>query len=83
MDANARYELNCIKKELDSIISELESIRNGVKKDFAGIGNEQCAVCIDRVLNKYYYVSRCLRNLDTTTVTEEFAEAHGGGGGCF
>ena len=83
MDANARYELNCIKNELDSIISELESIENGVKKDFVGIGNEQCAACIDRVLNKYYYVRRCLRNLDTTTVTEEFARAHGGGGGSF
>ncbi len=83
MDANARYELNCIKKELDSIISELESIRNGVKKDFVGIGNEQCVASINNVLSKYYYVQKCLRNLDTTTVTEEFAEAHGGGGGRF
>ena len=39
-------------------------------------------MCIrDRVLNQYYYVRRKLNNLDTSTVTESYAQAHGGGGG--
>lgn len=81
MDAGARNELNSIKRELNSIISELESISNGIRKDFTGIGNEKCADCIDRVLNQYYYVRRKLNNLDTSTVTESYAQANGGGGG--
>ena len=76
MDAGARYELSEIKRELNSIISELESISSGVKADFTGIGNEQCASCIDRVVNQYRYVKRKLDNMDTNTVTESFAQAH-------
>ena len=81
MNAKARSELDSIKKELNSIISELESISSGVRNDFVGIGNDKCADCIDRVLNQYYYVRRKLNSLDTSTVTESFARAHGGGGG--
>lgn len=83
MDQSARNELNSIKWELRSIIKELESISDGVRKDFSGIGNEQCANCIDRVVNQYYVVQRKLNNLDTNTVTESFAQTHGGGGGSF
>lgn len=78
MDANARSELASIKSELNSIIRELEAISKGVRNDFVGIGNNTCADCIDRVLNQYYAVQRKLNNLDTTTVTESFAKAHGG-----
>jgi len=81
MDAKARSELASIKTELDSIIRELESISGGVRRDFVGIGNDKCADCIDRVLSQYYYVRRKLNNLDTSTVTETYARAHGGGGG--
>lgn len=80
MDANGRNELASIKRELNSIINELESISYGVRNDFSGIGNDKCADCIDRVLNQYYYVRRKLNNLDTTTVTESYAQAHNGGG---
>ena len=76
MTASARYELASIKSELNSIISELESISRGVRNDFVGIGNEQCANCIDRVTSQYYTVRRKLNNLDTTTVTESYARAH-------
>ena len=79
MDASARNELNSIKRELNSIIKELESISSGVRNDFTGIGNDKCADCIDRVLNQYYYVSKKLNNLDTSTVTESYAKTHGGG----
>jgi len=81
MDASARNELNSIKRELNSIISELESISQGVRNDFTGIGNAQCADCIDSVLGNYYTVQRKLNNLDTTTITDSFAKAHGIGGG--
>lgn len=80
MDANARNELNAIKRELNSIIAELESISGGIRNDFIGIGNDKCADCIDRVLNNYYTVRKKLNNMDTSTVTESYAQAHGGGG---
>ena len=81
MDASAKNELNSIKAELNSIIRELEDISRGVRRDFAGIGNDRCADCIDRVLNQYYQVRRKLNNLDTSTVKSGFANAQGGGGG--
>lgn len=81
MDASARNELASIKRELSSIISELESISRGVRGDFTGIGNDTCADCIDKVIDQYNYVKRKLNNLDTSTVTDSFAKAHGGGGG--
>lgn len=80
MDSNGRNELESIKRELNSIIKELESISYGVQNDFTGIGNDKCAECINSVLNQYYFVRRKLNNLDTTTVTESYAQAHNGGG---
>lgn len=77
MNASARAELASIKRELNSIISELDSISSGVRRDFVGIGNDQCANCIDRVANQYRYVKRKLDNMDTSTVTESYARAHG------
>lgn len=79
MDANAQAELDGIKNELNAIIRELESISGGVRRDFVGIGNEQCAICIDRVTEQYRIVKSKLDHLDTVKVTESFAEAHGGG----
>ena len=79
MDASARNELASIKRELNSVISELEEISAGVRNDFFGIGNERCADCINRVLNQYYVVRRKLNNLDTSTVTDSYAQSHGGG----
>ena len=83
MDASARNELASIKGELNSIIRELESISSGVRNDFTGIGNDKCADCINKVLNQYYYVRKKLNNLDTSTVTESYAQTHGDGGGSF
>lgn len=81
MDSGARSELDSIIRELGSIISELEDISCGVRYDFKNIGSEKCANCIDNVVSNYYTVRRKLNNIDTTTVTESFAQAHGGGGG--
>ena len=80
MDKSAQNELASIKRELNAIIRELESISSGVRRDFAGIGNDKCANCIDNVLKQYYYVQKKLNNLDTSKVTESYAQLHGGGG---
>ena len=80
MDAKAKAELESIKIELDSIIRELEDISWGVRKDFKGIGNEQCANCIDRVISKYREAQKRLNKLDTKTIQEGFGGASSGGG---
>ena len=79
MDSGARYELDSIKRELNSIISELEDISRGVRNDFTNIGSDKCADTIDKVVSNYYTVKRKLDNIDTETVTESYAEAHSGG----
>lgn len=87
MDAQGRRELEDIKRELRSIIQELGEISQGVRRDFEGIGNEQCSACIDKVTQNYETVLRRLNNIDTNTVTDSFARAHGfngsGGGHSF
>ena len=81
MNEISRLELEYIKKELRSIISELDSISDGIRKDFTGIGNVQCANCIDRVANQYRAVKRKLDNLDTSAVTDSYTASHYTGGG--
>lgn len=83
MDSGARSELNSIIRELNSIITEMEDISRGVRYDFKNIGSEKCADCIDKVLSNYYTVRRKLNNMDNSTVTESYAQAHGGGGSSF
>lgn len=83
MDSGARNELNSIIRELNSIIAELEDISRGVRSDFKNIGSEKCSASIDKVLSNYYIVRRKLNNLDTATITESFAQAHGGSSGTF
>ncbi len=63
MKASARSELNSIISELGSIIKEMEAISSGVKNDFAGIGNENCASAIDKVTDKYYTVRSTLQKI--------------------
>ena len=74
MNAAAKAELNSIKRELTSIISELESISYAVRHEFVGIGSEKCSDCIDSVINRYEYVKRQLDNMDTSKVREGFAQ---------
>ena len=73
MDANSEYELYLIKRELQSIINELD--------DFDNIGEDQAAACVSRVADKYRIAKRKLDNIDTKRVTDEYAAAHGSGGG--
>lgn len=78
MNAQTQSELYSIKKEMSSIIRELESISYGIGKDFIGIGSDKCAGTLNSVINNYYRVQQKLNNIDTSTVTESFAHAHGG-----
>lgn len=66
-------ELNAIKRELQQIINELDSISNGVRNDFSNVGNQTCANRIKEVANNYRSVLRKLNSMDTNTVTAEFA----------
>lgn len=78
MTQSALNELYDIKKELSSIIGELESISYGVRYDFTGIGSNLCANKIDNAIRQYRIVARLLNNIDTSKVAQQFS---GGGGG--
>lgn len=81
MDAGAQNELYQIKRELQSIITELDNIAAGIRRDFTGIGNEQCASCVSRVSAQYRTVKSKLDHMDLSKVTEAYAQAHSSGGG--
>lgn len=81
MCANAKNEISAIRGELSSIIRELEGISRGIRTEFSGIGNEQCANCIDRVIDKYYYVEKKLNNVNTNNLADWYADSHTQGGG--
>ena len=77
MKINSYSELVSVRHELDSIISELESISMGIRKDFKGIGNEKCAASVDTALSYYYSVRRMLNNAEIIPSNGAF----GGGSG--
>lgn len=72
MDANAQYELYLIKKELQDIINELNSIGDGVRWGFSGIGNDRCASSIYSIRNHYQDVKRQLEKMDLNALSDEF-----------
>lgn len=73
MDAASKYELQLVKKELQSIIDELYAISSGVAGDFEGIGNTRCASSVTRSAKHYEDLKRKLGNMNLSEVTEEFA----------
>ena len=77
MRGSAQGRLNSIRTELSSVIGELDSIAAGISGDFTAVGNDRCAQSINSVISKYQYVLRLLNNVDTSTVTDEWAAAHG------
>ena len=74
MSSSARNELDSIKTELNKIISELERISGGVRKDFIGVGNDKCSDCINSVIRQYYVVKNKLNSVDVS-ILEKLAEA--------
>lgn len=80
MNSTTKSELESIKRELQSIIYELEDISSGVRSNFKGIGTEHCADCIDVVIGQYYYVQRKLNNIDLKKIDNSFKNSGGGRG---
>ena len=52
------------KREMRSIIREMQDIEGGVRRDFSNIGQNLFADSIDKIISKYEYVSRELNKVD-------------------
>ena len=78
MDSSARSQLNSIKSDLRSVINQLENIADSLRDtgNYQNIGADICANKLDEAATKYRNVLNKLNNLDTTTVTKPYAEAH-------
>ena len=55
--------LDACKKEMNSIVVELQNIEWGVRRDFLNIGQDLCGDCIGKIAGKYEYVSRELNKV--------------------
>lgn len=66
MDSWARREISSIISELNSITNKLDEIARGLKtkSDFQNIGSERCAQCLESVSNQYKTVKRQLGNIN-------------------
>lgn len=64
--------LDSIKRELQNIINELDSIAAGVKRDFSGIGNDKCSQSITAAANKLRSAKNSINNINTSRIAEEF-----------
>ena len=73
---SGKAQLQQIVYELDGIIRNLDDIANGVRTDFEGVGNIQCANTIEEVASHYRRVKRKLAAVDMSS-----ADGYGGGGG--
>lgn len=75
MDSNSEYELYLIKRELQNIIDELDTIANGIRYDFKGIGNEKCAAALKNARDYYTDIKIKLEKMDLSSLTDEFIAA--------
>lgn len=66
--------LNSCRRELRSIIAELESIERGIRRDFTGIGEDKCANCVGRVVSHYNSVLYMLNTVDTNLLADWFVK---------
>lgn len=80
---NGSGDLESIRAELRSIINELDSISNGVRANFKGIGNEKCANRLDQVIEQYRKALTKLNNVNTSKIDTDWLAAHTDGGGGF
>ena len=63
-DAKGRNELNSIKRELQSIINELDNIADGIRRNFTNIGEDKAASCVSKVADQYRTAKRKLDNIE-------------------
>lgn len=68
-------ELNEYKRELSSIIKELENVEYHVRHDFKNVGNVQCADSIQSVINKYKSALSTLNSIEPTLLDRLLEEA--------
>lgn len=62
--------LSSCRAELQSIINELNSIEDGIRTDFSGIGQNMCADCIGSATAKFQKVLNDLYNVDYNRLAE-------------
>lgn len=62
--------LNYCKQELRAIIRELNSIEEGIRSSFSGIGQDRCADCLEVVIRKYQSVLTSLERVDTNRIAD-------------
>lgn len=58
------------RQELNQIIAELESIEYGLRVNFKGIGNDLCADCVSKVIDKYRGVKKRLDRVDQNRLAD-------------
>lgn len=62
--------LQSCRNELAGILRELRSIEEGVRTSASGIGQDNCAASIGKIIGKYEYVQRKLNNVDQNLVAD-------------
>ena len=58
------------KAEMRNIISELQDIEWGVRRDFINIGQDLCGNKINKVVQKYEGVSNALSRVSSRDITQ-------------
>ncbi len=66
MTKKGSAQLREYRRELKSIIAELETIERHVRNDYKNVGNVECADCIKSVINKYKSALRTLNSVDAS-----------------
>ena len=70
MNRNAVDKLNDIKWDINYVIRDLGSIRDGLYRDFENIGNDRCAEKINRVIDRFRQVQRELNSINSDKIDE-------------
>lgn len=68
MTKKGSRELREYRRELRSIIAELENLESGIRHDFKNVGNDKCADCIHSVIVKYRSALRTLNSVDASVL---------------
>lgn len=72
MDPNVVNNVENLKKELQGIINELNSISYSVRTEFEGVGNNICAERLSYLAACYSGVLNMLSNVNYDSLSEEF-----------
>jgi len=70
MPNNLSSDITTIKVELQKVINELESISKGIRQEYEGIGNVECANCLDKVIDQYELAKSKLNSIDCSSQSD-------------